>query len=533
MKKMLEFFLLLMILINPKLFADETKDVWQTIFPKTRSLFAVQNSEISLFKDFFKNKYSPGYNPDLSLDYSERLENESLSLRVEFKLTKEPSGISFFSGTPRTVEIEKKDYLRAGLEAFGTNVAVWFYDKCILRVGYANISVHSVINNIEKGFSWDNNGFQCNQFEHPFHGAMYFSAARLNGFNFWESTIFPLLGSTVWELFFENEDPSTNDVIMTTLGGISLGEALLKTAEIISDENSTGFEKVIHDIASFVLNPVLNIDRLTKRGEWRGFESEHSYNFAMPLGCSFSLNAKPSLTIATELEYEDALKNSSSKIRPYDYFTLVFRLGLYQRDGFRDKEFSVKGILTGKRFDFLPSSKSIGGLFGQFDYVDTAVGGMISSVGAGYGLVANFDFDSGYFLRTNGMLALMVGGCSSSLALEYGEGIFRQYGEAFHLEGSKPYYLGPGLSGRIESEFGKKDFGSISFLYREYWIHSIFATDADERISNLGLRIKYDLTAGSQLSLEYERYLRNSTYRGEYVLSKAKSALKAYYIFRF
>jgi hypothetical protein len=533
MKKMLGFSLLLMILVNPKLFADEIQDVRQTAFPKTKRLFAFQNSGMSLFKDLFKTKDFLGYNPGLSLDYSERLENESLNLRLEFKLTKEPSGISFFSHVPRTVEIEKKDYLRAGLEALGANVAVWLYDKCILRVGYSNITVHSIINNIKKGFTWDNNGFQCNQFEHPFHGAMYFSAARLNGFNFWQSAIFPLLGSTTWELFFENEDPSTNDVIMTTFGGILLGEALLRTAEIISDENSTGFERVIRKVASFVVDPVFKFDRLTKRGEWRDFELEHSYNFAMPLGCSFSLDAKPSLTFATELEYEDALKNGSSKISPYDYFTLDFRLGLYQGDGFRDKEFSVRGILAGKRFNFLPSSKSLGGLFGQFDYVDTAVGGMISSVGVGYGMVSNFDFDSGYFLRTNGMLALMVGGCSSSLALEYGEGIFRQYGEVFHLEGSKPYYLGPGLSGRIESEFGKKGFGSVGFLYRKYWIHSIFATDADERISNLGLRIKYDIAPGSQVCVEYEQYLRNSTYRGEYALSKEKSALKAFYIFSF
>jgi hypothetical protein len=114
-----------------------------------------------------------------------------------------------------------------------------------------------------------------------------------------------------------------------------------------------------------------------------------------------------------------------------------------------------------------------------------------------------------------------------------GEEIFRQHGESFHLEGSKPYYLGPGLSERIESEFGSKDLGSIGFLYRRYWIHSIFATNADERISNLGLRVKYDITARSQLSVEYEWYLRNSTYRGEYALSKIKSALEAYYIFKF
>ena len=534
MKKTLALLLLLAILFAPSLFADDTKhDERQNIFSKTKRLFTFQNSDFSLGKNFLDSKNSFGPRSDLSLDASERLESRSQNFISEFKLAKAPSGFFYFSHIPRTVKIQKRDYLSAGLETLGVNVSVWLYDKYILRADWADISINSIINNIKQGFYWDSNSFLCNQFEHPFHGAMFFTAARINGFSFWESTVFPFLGSTLWELALENNKPSTNDNIVTPLGGILLGEALLRTAELIIDENSKGFERAVREVASFIVNPVHGLDRLMKRREGKDLRAEHDYNFSIPLGCSISLDAKPSLMIAADLDYEDALRKNSSGIRPYDYFTLDFKLGLYQRYGFRDKEFSVRGILAGRRLDFSPSSKGLEGLFGQFDYVDTAVGGMISSIGAGYGLMAKFDFDSDYFLRTNGILALMIGGCSSSLALEYGDGIFRKYGEVFQLEGSKPYYLGPGLSAKMAMEFGKRGMGSVGFSFRKYWIYSIFATNAAERISNLMLRMKYEITASSQVSVEYDWYLRDSTYRREYAIFKNKSSLKVFYIFKF
>ena len=35
------------------------------------------------------------------------------------------------------------------------------------------------------GFEWDDNNFATNHFLHPYHGAVYFTGARANGYTFW------------------------------------------------------------------------------------------------------------------------------------------------------------------------------------------------------------------------------------------------------------------------------------------------------------------------------------------------------------
>jgi hypothetical protein len=59
---------------------------------------------------------------------------------------------------------------------------------------------------------------------HPYHGGLYFNAARINGYGFWASVPFVAAGSLLWEFLGETTAPSINDLVNTTLGGIALGE---------------------------------------------------------------------------------------------------------------------------------------------------------------------------------------------------------------------------------------------------------------------------------------------------------------------
>lgn len=58
----------------------------------------------------------------------------------------------------------------------------------------------------------------------PCHGALYYQMARVNGFGFYESVPFTCAGSLMWEYIMENEQPSLNDLISTTVGGAAIGE---------------------------------------------------------------------------------------------------------------------------------------------------------------------------------------------------------------------------------------------------------------------------------------------------------------------
>ncbi len=69
---------------------------------------------------------------------------------------------------------------------------------------------------------------------------MFFNAARTNGYSFWESAPFVLVGSYFWEMFAETQGPSLNDLVNTTLGGITLGEASYRLSQLILDDRARG-----------------------------------------------------------------------------------------------------------------------------------------------------------------------------------------------------------------------------------------------------------------------------------------------------
>jgi len=66
--------------------------------------------------------------------------------------------------------------------------------------------------------------FQTNQIGHPYHGSTYYAAGKSAGLSFYESTLLTALGSATWEIFCERYEPALNDLIVTTVGGVSLGE---------------------------------------------------------------------------------------------------------------------------------------------------------------------------------------------------------------------------------------------------------------------------------------------------------------------
>ena len=72
------------------------------------------------------------------------------------------------------------------------------------------------------------NNFITNNFSHPYHGALFFSAGRTNGYNFWESTAWSLSGSAIFEYFGETFRPAFNDWIYTGVGGANLGEIIYR-----------------------------------------------------------------------------------------------------------------------------------------------------------------------------------------------------------------------------------------------------------------------------------------------------------------
>ena len=159
---------------------------------------------------------------------------------------------------------QPKRFWAAAGELMGVQLIPWSVNSILRDAEWADLSWESWGDNIQFPWQYDNNKFLNNQFSHPYHGNLYFNAARTNGYNFWESAPWSLAGSLMWEVFGEVWAPSPNDLFMTTLGGITLGETTYRLSSLILDNTATGSERTFREIGAALVNPVRGFNRLVR-----------------------------------------------------------------------------------------------------------------------------------------------------------------------------------------------------------------------------------------------------------------------------
>ena len=100
---------------------------------------------------------------------------------------------------------EHKAFWRAGAETVSFNIGLWAFDRYIQKGHFAYISWETIKENFKHGFEWDDDHLSTNMFAHPYNGSIFFNAGRSNGFNFWQSELFAIGGSAMWEMLMEKE----------------------------------------------------------------------------------------------------------------------------------------------------------------------------------------------------------------------------------------------------------------------------------------------------------------------------------------
>ncbi|ORC34942.1 hypothetical protein B4O97_11440 [Marispirochaeta aestuarii] len=121
---------------------------------------------------------------------------------------------------------EEKNYTLGVGNALLSNLALFSVNRFIGQTEFSKISMESIHNNLTCPWQWDRSMFLVNQLGHPYQGYAYYAAARANNLNAFESSLVSALGSYTWEVFGERATAAVNDLIVTTVGGISLGEML-------------------------------------------------------------------------------------------------------------------------------------------------------------------------------------------------------------------------------------------------------------------------------------------------------------------
>lgn len=295
-----------------------------------------------------------------------------------------PTTISSASGFryDTTFTMKKRPYLAAA-EVFALNIGVWVFDRYVLQGDYAYIGTETMKNNLKTGFVWDNDGFSTNLLSHPYHGSLYFNTARNNGMNFWQSTPYVLGGSLMWELFMENEPPSINDLVATTVGGIALGEVTFRLSSLILDDSKHGTERVVREFFAAVASPMRAVNRISTGSMWcrRGsnsFITEQS-PFSMRISTGWRYLAQDNYLFKGDngafidliIKYGDPFENDM--YRPFDYFMLrtMFNVGGNQP---MIGSVNALGLIWGQTFDPLPEHTMTLGVFQHFDfYQSTAI----------------------------------------------------------------------------------------------------------------------------------------------------------------
>ena len=276
--------------------------------------------------------------------------------------------------------LERKAFWRASAETVGFNIGLWAFDRYVQKGHYAYINWNTIKANFKHGFEWDNDHLNTNMFAHPYNGSLYFNAGRSNGYNFWQSELFAIGGSAMWEMFMECEYPSTNDIIATPIGGAAIGEVLYRTSDLILDDRTTGGRRFGRELAAFLVSPMRGFTRIVTGRAWERRPTSGRRFGIPPISVEASLGTRllvfhdaDNLTKAgalarVSIEYGDRYA-SSSKV-PYDYFSFLMELNAMKTQPLLSRMEIVGRLLSREVVDTKNCGLSVG-MYQHFDFFDS------------------------------------------------------------------------------------------------------------------------------------------------------------------
>lgn len=127
--------------------------------------------------------------------------------------------------------------------------------------------------------TWDDDLHWINYLAHPYWGAAYYVRARERGFDERASFWYSVAMSTAYEFGAEAlfEQPSLQDLVVTPVGGVILGEYFMGLRGRVADRYLPGEEMAFRDRALLALtDPIGAINRQVQ--SWLGVEVEASFS---------------------------------------------------------------------------------------------------------------------------------------------------------------------------------------------------------------------------------------------------------------
>jgi uncharacterized protein DUF3943 len=253
-------------------------------------------------------------------------------------------------------------YGRAAVEMLG-----------VLAIGVAQYWVNSGTNSRDwdfptwtdrlngSGVRFDNNTHVTNNVLHPFAGAAYYGLSRANGLGVGMSSLYTVISSLAWETAEWREKISINDMVATTIGGISAGEFLIQLGSYLN--SAPGDTTVAQDVAKGTLGfPIWVHDRIDgRRPDPRpardnlGFSSAYTHRFTVGYENGWLANAGDVRQETRGFALEGNLVSMRGYLDP-ETFDTAFAQGnftsgalamQFDDSGLRDAEMKFDAVLAG------------------------------------------------------------------------------------------------------------------------------------------------------------------------------------------
>jgi len=422
-----------------------------------------------------------------------------------------PAGVSIAAAgdTLRSPEsyVEKRPFLRTLIEIEGFNILMTLFGKYIMEpdgTGF-HVSWNSIVENMQAGMEWDDNAFMTNNFRHAYQGGMYFTAARDNGYDFYQSSMFSFLGSTLWEYTGEAHHPAANDWLLTALGGISWGEMLYRFSDMVVDNTATGSGRAWRELGCLAIAPMREVNRLVTGA---AFDVHANPPDKMPASSAGEFRvgtrtlgeeklwtgANTKLFFGFDYAYNKLFDELRGK--PFDYFDFGLQLNLDNKPHGLGRV-QIKGLLYGDLVSDTEKAQHMLGSFFHFDYFDNeaytfgaqSIGGCFAS---------RFFTDETYTARTELYLNVILLGADKS--------------DYFNIS-RREYDYGPGFNYRVGVAFGPEGRDVFSVAHEGSFIRSISGTVADHYINFTRLKLNLPIRSFLNLGAEYLLYIADRNYR--------------------
>ncbi len=356
--------------------------------------------------------------------------------------------------------------------------------------------------NIRGGWAWDGNYISTNNIEHPYGGSVYYNIARANRLSFWAAAPLTVAGSLMWELFGEASPPSYNDLIVTSLSGITLGEATRRISVLVLDNEASGINRVWREATVLLLNPGMGIDRLSRGQTWHqrpnpADRRPASLHGAVAAGAKRMSLPDGSPTTSTDvavaafaMQYGDPF--GDDPVRPFSHFTFTAELNSGPTTTLT--ELGTRGMIAPLGRD--TRHRSVSGVFMDFEYQ--------------WNEAYKFSYQSfglGLLSRTGGDPWQL----DTDLSAEFVPLLASSDPYAIDLVG-RAYDYGTGVGGRAFAHVAHRGFRLLSVGYRGYWAATVNGASQSKLVQFATVEARAPLPLGLAAGASYVMYLQSSTY---------------------